>query len=64
MYTVTEKVIIGFIKRGWPSKEIGQELSIKENSVKFHLTHIYKKAGVKSRAEFLTRYISKENLDE
>jgi len=54
MYSNHELNVITYLKDGLSSRDIGDRLSISEKTVKFHLTKIYKKAEVKSRAEFLT----------
>ena len=41
------------VSRGYSNKEIGTRLHITEQTVKFHLTNIYKKMGIKSRAQLI-----------
>lgn len=48
-----ETEIVKLVGRGLQSKEIARLQNIKEAGVKFHLTSIYKKFKVKSRAELL-----------
>jgi LuxR family maltose regulon positive regulatory protein len=40
--------------RGRSNKEIGRHLGLSENTVKFHLRHIYRKLNVKSRVAALS----------
>ena len=51
-----ETVILESVARGLPNKEIGRELWISEQTVKFHLRNIYRKLGVSSRTE-AARYV-------
>lgn len=41
------------VSKGWSNKEIADDLGIKEKTVKFHLTSIYTKINVKSRAQLI-----------
>ena len=41
---------------GLRNREVAERLSISENTVKFHIASIYRKAGVHSRAEAVARY--------
>ena len=45
------------VAKGLKSKDIGDQLEIKESSVKFHLTSIYRKCGVKQRAQFIRKVL-------
>ena len=49
--TERETVILEALARGLPNEQIGKELWIAEQTVKFHLTNIYRKLGVRNRAE-------------
>jgi DNA-binding CsgD family transcriptional regulator len=42
---------------GLTNAEIGQKLSIGEQTVKFHLRHVYIKFGVRRRAELISRLL-------
>ncbi len=46
-----EVELLQYISRGLPNKAIAQELSISENTVKYHLKHILQKLGLKNRSE-------------
>ena len=45
------------VAKGLKSKDIGDQLGIKEASVKFHLTSIYIKLDVKQRAQFIRKVL-------
>jgi DNA-binding NarL/FixJ family response regulator len=49
--TEREIVILRAVARGLPNRAIGQELWVTEQTVKFHLTNIYRKLGVANRTE-------------
>ena len=48
-----QKEVAAFVAKGQSNKEIGDHLHITEKTVKFHLTTIYKKTGVSSRAQLI-----------
>lgn len=54
-FTKAEKAIIELLMKGSSNREIAEQKYISERTVKFHLTNIYKKLGVKSRAEAINR---------
>jgi DNA-binding NarL/FixJ family response regulator len=49
--TEREIVILQAVARGLPNRKIGSELWVTEQTVKFHLTNIYRKLGVSNRTE-------------
>jgi len=49
--TLREMEIAGKIAAGRSNKDVGREFSIRERTVKHHLTNIFKKVGVSSRLE-------------
>jgi len=51
--TGREKTIISYLIQGWKNREIGQQLSITEQTVKNHLRSIYDKVGVSDRLELV-----------
>lgn len=51
--TRREAEIAGYVNKGLSNKEVGNALFVTEKTVKFHLTNIYKKLGVKSRAQLI-----------
>ena len=49
--TRREEEVLELLSRGLPNKGIARELSISEHTVKFHVSSLYAKLGVGSRAE-------------
>lgn len=56
--TKFQSEVIQLILRGYSNKEISLDLGIKEKTVKYHLTNIFKINGVKSRAQFIAKRYS------
>lgn len=46
-----ESMVLSALARGLSNREIGKELWITEQTVKFHLSNIYRKLGVSNRTE-------------
>lgn len=57
----SESNVANWLASGLTNREIAGRLCVDEKTVKFHLTSIYRKTGVKSRAEFIVRYIDKND---
>ncbi len=51
--TVREREVVRMIAAGLRNRDIGERLSISENTVKVHLHNIYEKLGVEGRMELL-----------
>ena len=51
--TVREREVVRMIASGLRNRDIGERLSISENTVKVHLHNIYEKLGVEGRMELL-----------
>lgn len=51
--TSREKEIVALVKKGLGNKEIGSHLGISLNTVKVHLSHIFKKKNLNSRIELI-----------
>lgn len=49
--TVREAEVLELLSRGLPNKQIARELGISEHTVKFHVSSLYGKLRVNSRAE-------------
>lgn len=56
MLSKAEQQVADWLVTGASNSEIADRLFITDKTVKFHLTSIYRKAGVKSRTEYLVRY--------
>lgn len=61
--TERETGILRALARGLSNDEIAKELWVTQQTVKFHLTNIYRKLGVKNRTE-ATRYAYQQGLVE
>ncbi len=61
--TDRETAILGALARGLSNEAIGKELWVAEQTVKFHLTNIYRKLGVSNRTE-AARYAFQQGLVE
>jgi DNA-binding NarL/FixJ family response regulator len=59
--TERETAILKALARGLSNDAIGKELWVAEQTVKFHLTNIYRKLGVSNRTE-ATRYVYEHGL--
>ena len=55
--------ILGALARGISNEEIAKEFWVAQQTVKFHLTNIYRKLGVKNRTE-ATRLAYQQGLVE
>jgi DNA-binding NarL/FixJ family response regulator len=51
--TAREREVVRMIASGLRNRDIGERLSISENTVKVHLHNIYEKLGVEGRMELL-----------
>ena len=56
-----ETVVLEAVARGLSNREIGRQLWISEQTVKFHLRNVYRKLGISSRTE-AARYAYRTNL--
>jgi DNA-binding NarL/FixJ family response regulator len=56
-----ETAVLDAVARGLSNREIGRELWISEQTVKFHLRNVYRKLGVSSRTE-AARYAYRTGL--
>jgi len=60
--TKSEKIVYNHLVQGKNNKTIAEALFVGEKTVKFHLSTVYKKLGVTSRAEAIA--LSNHNLHE
>lgn len=49
--TPQETAVAGLVTRGMSNREVGAELHVSTKTVQYHLTRIYSKLGIRSRAE-------------
>lgn len=49
--TDREEEVLKYLAEGWTNQRIALQLSVSERTVRFHLTNLYDKIGVASRAE-------------
>lgn len=57
-FTSREKEVIDVVCRGFTNEQIAWHLNIGMATVKTHLIHIFKKAGVETRGELISRMLS------
>ena len=55
LLTNAELAVLEALARGYGNKEIAATLSVAQQTVKFHLTNIYRKLGVANRTEAIRR---------
>ena len=64
-----EAEVAELVSKGLSNKEVANQLFVTEKTVKFHLTNIYKKMNVKSRAQLIVwclphlGFVENENRD-
>ncbi|WP_020520611.1 helix-turn-helix transcriptional regulator [Catelliglobosispora koreensis] len=58
--TAREREILTWALRGAPAREIAQALTVAERTVETHLASIYRKLGVRTRVELITKLTMKE----
>ncbi len=54
--TAQELAVARLVARGMSNRQVGAELFVSVKTVQFHLTHIYAKLGIGSRAELAARF--------
>ena len=57
--TDREVEVLQLVAKGWTSARVANELDISERTVRFHLSNVYGKLGVNSRAEAIAWAIKK-----
>ncbi|MGD1032147.1 MAG: response regulator transcription factor [Opitutaceae bacterium] len=55
--TPREREVLGFLVKGYVSKEVADRLSISIETVNYHLKQIYRKMRVRSRTEAVVKYL-------
>lgn len=56
LFTKTERQVIELVAKGLSNKEVGENLGVSQKTIKFHLTNIFKKCGLKSRTQLLVKH--------
>lgn len=59
-----EAEVAELVVKGLSNKEVANQLFVTEKTVKFHLTNIYKKMNVKSRAQLIVWCMPYQNFVE
>jgi DNA-binding CsgD family transcriptional regulator len=54
--TSRERAVVQLVLRGLGNREIAEGLFISENTVEFHLRHIYEKLAIRGRSQLLARF--------
>lgn len=55
--TFAEARVVELVLQGLSNDEIADVLKLSVKSVKFHLTRVFRKQGVKSRSQLMVRYL-------
>ncbi len=63
MLTPGEKRVAAAVMRGGSTREIATTLFVSPETVETHLTHIYRKLGVSSRAALVAKLIRPDEVD-
>lgn len=53
--TTKETEVVQFLNKGLSNREIALQMNVTEKTVKFHLTNVYRKLGVKSRTQLIAK---------
>ena len=56
LLTSRERVIAGLVARGRTNKEVAEELGLSAKTIEWHLSHVYRALGVRSRTELASRW--------
>ncbi|MEZ4663991.1 MAG: response regulator transcription factor [Caldilineaceae bacterium] len=59
--TERETEVLNLLKKGWANSRIAEELFLSERTVRFHLTNVYDKLGVSSRAEAISWALTQDD---
>lgn len=59
-----EAEVAGLVSTGLSNKEVADRLFVTEKTVKFHLTNIYKKMNIRSRAQLIVWSLPHMNFSE
>ena len=59
--TEREEEVLAMLAEGWTNQRMANALVVSERTVRFHLSNIYEKLGVSSRAEAISWALKREN---
>jgi DNA-binding NarL/FixJ family response regulator len=59
--TEREEEVLDMLAQGWTNTRIAHGLSVSERTVRFHLSNVYDKLGVSSRAEAIAWVLRRDN---
>jgi DNA-binding NarL/FixJ family response regulator len=59
--TDREEEVLKMLAEGWTNQRIANALTVSERTVRFHLSNVYEKLGVSSRAEAISWALKREN---
>jgi DNA-binding NarL/FixJ family response regulator len=63
-FTAREDQVVKFIIRGFSNKQIASLLGTSERTVKFHVSNILQKAGIRSREGLLQKLASFQGVNQ
>lgn len=58
-----EAEVAVLVAKGLSNKEVANQLFVTEKTIKFHLTNIYKKINVKSRAQLIVLVLKNQTVE-
>jgi DNA-binding NarL/FixJ family response regulator len=58
--TQRERQVWALVARGLSNRDIAKRLNLSDNTVKFHVQHLFHKLGVKNRTEAALRHATAE----
>jgi DNA-binding NarL/FixJ family response regulator len=56
-----EADVAELVSKGLSNKDVAERLCVCEKTVKFHLTSVYRKMGIKSRAQLIVKCIGTDS---
>lgn len=63
-FTEREREVLQLLIKGWTNQQIADELYLSERTVRFHLTNVYAKIGISSRAEAIRWALTRGESDQ
>ena len=59
--TAREKETLRLLAKGLSNRAIAEQLGVAEGTVKMHVSHLFNKMGMKSRAEIIAHFLNNKN---